>query len=331
MRGKIVKGIAGFYYVHIVESGVYECKAKGVFRKEGQKPLVGDDVEIDILEKTEKTGNIVRIFPRKNALTRPAVANVDQAMVVFAVTKPKPHFNLLDRFLVMMESKGVPAILCFNKKDIADDLRIQELREIYGRCGYPILFSSARKKENIEEIKARCGDQDPIEWAKEYDDEYYTVLSENESKAKLMMDLDRGGKKPRKDIAKWSEVKDYFSYFYPMYYKKDYTLPENIAPSDAEKILTEYLKVYSEEDEKDIWFQKIKELCEPLGFTPNVKEYKQNPEKYKGHVGDVSTVIRIAVTSRTNTPDLCAIMKILGKDETESRIADAINYYKEVK
>ena len=125
MRGKIVKGIAGFYYVHIVESGVYECKAKGVFRKEGQKPLVGDDVEIDILEKTEKTGNIVRIFPRKNALTRPAVANVDQAMVVFAVTKPKPHFNLLDRFLVMMESKGVPAILCFNKKEIADDLRIQ--------------------------------------------------------------------------------------------------------------------------------------------------------------------------------------------------------------
>ena len=146
-----------------------------------------------------------------------------------------------------------------------------------------------------------------------------------------MMDLDRGGKKPRKDIAKWSEVKDYFSYFYPMYYKKDYTLPENIAPSDAEKILTEYLKVYNEEDEKDIWFQKIKELCEPLGFTPNVKEYKQNPEKYKGHVGDVSTVIRIAVTSRTNTPDLCAIMKILGRDETESRIADAINYYKEVK
>lgn len=170
-----------------------------------------------------------------------------------------------------------------------------------------------------------------LEWAKEYDDEYYTVLSENESKAKLMMNLDRGGKKPRKDIAKWSEVKDYFSYFYPMYYKKDYTLPENITPSDAEKILTEYLKVYNEEDEKDIWFQKIKELCEPLGFTPNVKEYKQNPEKYKGHVGDVSTIIRIAVTSRTNTPDLCAIMKILGKDETERRIADAINYYKEVK
>ena len=170
-----------------------------------------------------------------------------------------------------------------------------------------------------------------LEWAKEYDDEYYAVLSKNESKAKLMMNLDRGGKKPRKDIAKWSEVKDYFSYFYPMYYKKTIRCPKTSLPRTPKKILTEYLKVYNEEDEKDIWFQKIKELCEPLGFTPNVKEYKQNPEKYKGHVGDVSTVIRIAVTSRTNTPDLCAIMKILGKDETVSRIADAINYYKEVK
>ena len=93
MQGKIVKGIAGFYYVHVVESGVYECKAKGVFRKDGQKPLVGDNVEIDVLEEEEKTGNIIKILPRKNELIRPAVANVDQALVVFAVTKPKPHFN----------------------------------------------------------------------------------------------------------------------------------------------------------------------------------------------------------------------------------------------
>ena len=169
------------------------------------------------------------------------------------------------------------------------------------------------------------------EWSAVNDKEFNALLTRDPAFSKAYLAIGRGGKKPRKDIAKWSEVKDYFSYFYPMYYKKDYTLPENIVPSDAEKILTEYLKVYNEEDEKDIWFQKIKELCEPLGFTPNVKEYKQNPEKYKGHVGDVSTVIRIAVTSRTNTPDLCAIMKILGKDETESRIADAINYYKEVK
>ena len=152
MQGKIVKGIAGFYYVHVVEFGIYECKAKGIFRKEKQKPLVGDDVEIDIISEEEKTGNIVEILPRKNELIRPAVANVDQALVVFAITKPKPHFNLLDRFLVMMESKELPVILCFNKQDIAEESEIEELRSIYEGCGYPVIFTSAREEENIDQV-----------------------------------------------------------------------------------------------------------------------------------------------------------------------------------
>lgn len=153
MQGKIVKGIAGFYYVHVVESGLYECKAKGIFRKEKLKPLVGDVVEIDILDETEKTGNIVEVLKRKNELIRPAVANIDQALVVFAVTKPKPHFNLLDRFLIMMEQKEIPVILCFNKKDIATDPEIQKLKEIYETCGYRIVFTSALEEENVDELK----------------------------------------------------------------------------------------------------------------------------------------------------------------------------------
>lgn len=153
MRGKIVKGIAGFYYVHVVESGVFECKAKGVFRKEKIKPLVGDVVEIDILDEVEKKGNIVDILERKNELIRPAVANIDQALVVFAVTKPKPHFNLLDRFLIMMESKNIPVVLCFNKKDIATEPEIRHLEEIYEACGYQIVFTSALEEENVDELK----------------------------------------------------------------------------------------------------------------------------------------------------------------------------------
>lgn len=153
MQGKIVKGIAGFYYVHVVGSGVYECKAKGVFRKENIKPLVGDDVEIEVLDKKDMEGNIMKILPRKNDLIRPAVANIDQALVVFAVTQPEPHFNLLDRFLVMMERKEIPTVLCFNKTDIAEDPAIAELEQIYGGCGYPVLFTSAREEENIEELK----------------------------------------------------------------------------------------------------------------------------------------------------------------------------------
>ena len=153
MQGKIIKGIAGFYYVLVVESGLYECKAKGIFRKEKMKPLVGDIVEIDILDETEKKGNITEIIERKNELIRPAVANIDQALVVFAVTKPKPHFNLLDRFLIMMESKDIPVVLCFNKKDIATEPEIQELKDIYEKCGYQIVFTSALEEENTEELK----------------------------------------------------------------------------------------------------------------------------------------------------------------------------------
>ncbi len=153
MQGKIVKGIAGFYYVHIAGFGIYECKAKGIFRKEGKKPLVGDNVEIDLLSEEDKEGNIRAILPRKNELIRPAVANVDQALVVFAMQRPKPHFNLLDRFLVMMERKDIPVILCFNKRDIATEDDMNSLRKIYQSSGYQVIFISARMEECIDEIR----------------------------------------------------------------------------------------------------------------------------------------------------------------------------------
>lgn len=153
MQGKIIKGIAGFYYVNVVEFGVYECKAKGIFRKEKQKPLVGDNVEIEVLDEETMTGNITALLPRKNELIRPAVANIDQALVVFAVTRPSPHFNLLDRFLVMMERQDIPVVLCFNKEDIAEDEQVEKLQSVYEGCGYPCVFTSALEERNIEKIK----------------------------------------------------------------------------------------------------------------------------------------------------------------------------------
>ncbi|MBR4754482.1 MAG: GTPase RsgA, partial [Lachnospiraceae bacterium] len=117
MYGKIIKGIAGFYYVYVSGSGLYECKAKGIFRKDNVKPLVGDNVEIDVIDEGERTGNIKLLYERKNELIRPVVANIDQALVIFAVKEPDPNFNLLDRFLVSMELQGVPSVICFNKQD----------------------------------------------------------------------------------------------------------------------------------------------------------------------------------------------------------------------
>ena len=153
MQGKIVKGISGFYYVHVVESGIYECKAKGIFRQQKMKPLVGDDVEIDIISEEKKTGNVAAILPRKNALIRPAVANVHQALLIFAAASPNPNFNLLDRFLVMMGRQDVPVILCFNKCDLITEEQQQEIASIYEASGCKILFVSAKKELGLKELQ----------------------------------------------------------------------------------------------------------------------------------------------------------------------------------
>ena len=152
MRGRIIKGIAGFYYVHCGDR-IYECKAKGVFRKDNRKPLVGDWVEMDVLDEGEALGNISALLPRDSELIRPAVANVDQALVIFAIAKPRPNFNLLDRFLVMMGQQGIRSIVCFNKLDMDQEGLGREYRELYGGCGYRTLTVSARLGCGIEALK----------------------------------------------------------------------------------------------------------------------------------------------------------------------------------
>lgn len=163
MTGKIIKGIAGFYYIYISSAdenvctpyeGVYECKAKGIFRNEGVKPLVGDNVEIEILDEANKKGNIVKILERKNSLIRPAVANVDQALVIFAAAKPTPNLNLLDRFLISMEMSKVESIICFNKTDVADEDYVNHLRDIYFSCGYKVICTSTVDGSGVEQLKS---------------------------------------------------------------------------------------------------------------------------------------------------------------------------------
>ncbi|MDD6482193.1 MAG: ribosome small subunit-dependent GTPase A [Lachnospiraceae bacterium] len=155
MQGKIVKGISGFYYVHIAGTGIYECKAKGIFRKQKVKPLVGDNVEISVLDEEKKLGNVDRILERKNELIRPAVANVDMALVIFAAAKPEPNFNLLDRFLCMMEYQKVPVTICFNKCDLISLEERERLRDIYEPAGYDILFTCAKTGENVQALKEK--------------------------------------------------------------------------------------------------------------------------------------------------------------------------------
>ena len=154
-------------------------------------------------------------------------------------------------------------------------------------------------------------------WAKQYDSELAKML-ENEEYALKVFGIEReNSKKPRKDLSKWAEVKESIRYMYEEPTNYDF---DKISDEDAKKVIDEYIKVYDYNDDKQAWFDKIKDVAENLGYAREVKEYKQNPENWPGHVGDVSTVIRVVLTGRRNTPDMYEIMQVLGKEEVEKRL-----------
>ena len=148
-----MKGIAGFYYVRVVESGIYECRAKGIFRKEGLKPLVGDDVVIEVLDEQEKKGNVIDLLPRRSELARPPVANADQALILFALHSPVPNYVLLDRFLISADMRGIPCAVAFNKIDTAKPGEIEAIRNAYAPSGHPLMFISLQERDGIEAVK----------------------------------------------------------------------------------------------------------------------------------------------------------------------------------
>ncbi len=154
MQGRIVKGIAGFYYVYVAGVGTLECKAKGIFRKDKRKPLVGDYVALQLLNEQEMEGSITEIMPRSNELIRPQVANVDQTLLIFALISPLPNFLLLDKLLLQYMQQEIPILLCFNKEDLVTDEEVKRVLAVYEKCGAKILTASAKDGEGIDELKA---------------------------------------------------------------------------------------------------------------------------------------------------------------------------------
>ena len=150
--GRIVKGIGGFYYVSCGDL-LYECRARGVFRKDGVKPLVGDYVTIAVTDEEKRIGSVEEIMPRRNALIRPETANVDQAMVVFSCTSPEPNFVLLDRFLIMLKEQGVYCLLLWNKKDLVGEEELERLRGIYADAQVGVRCISAKAPEDVEALR----------------------------------------------------------------------------------------------------------------------------------------------------------------------------------
>ena len=158
MKGKIIKGIGGFYYVKTSE-GLIECKARGKFRHKDMKPMVGDDVEIEV--STGK-GVIEDIFERKSQLIRPTVANVTQAFVVFAVKNPDINFDLLNRFLILCEHNNIKAVVCLNKVDLVSEEEKEAIRQRIVDIGYEVLYINAKKGIGVEKLREKLDNNETV-------------------------------------------------------------------------------------------------------------------------------------------------------------------------
>lgn len=270
-----------------------------------------------VMKIDEETGDKRKLSKRKDP----------EAAVSYFVEEGFPKESVLEYLLTLINSNFEDWRRANAKEDISKfPFNLKKMSA--SGCLFDLVKLNDVSKNVISVMSAQQVYENVAEWAKAYDEEFYALYTADPAFSTAVMNIDRENPKPRKDIAKWNEVKDYVSYFYKPLYQPDYTLPENISKADAAAITEKYISEFSLADDKDQWFARIKEMCEPLGFTPNVKEFKKNPEAFKGHVGDVSTVIRIALTSRRNTPDLYSIMQLLGEDEIKARLTDALASFK---
>lgn len=194
------------------------------------------------------------------------------------------------------------------------------------------LFDGDKLNDVAKNVVSRLSAEEVAEkltaWAEEFDPDFAALLNRDKDYTKAIFAIDRGGAKPRKDIAKWDEAKNYCSYFFQELYTPCYDLPENISAEDAANVLAEYKKIYQPDTDNNAWFGRVKAICPAVGFADDTKAYKADPDRYKGNPGDASTVIRIAVTGRRNTPELCSIMRVLGYEECIARLTAAEEYYR---
>lgn len=186
-------------------------------------------------------------------------------------------------------------------------------------------------KQVISRFTAENIYENCLSWAKEFDEEFYNIIKDKKDFCLKLFNIDRNNKNPRKDIAKWSMVRSLYSYMFDGVEGlalKEYDFDVKFSKEDLVAVLNSYKTVYNGNDDKQVWFEKIKNLCPQLGFCDNMKEYKNNPDNYKGSVADVSGIIRVAITTRRNSPDLYELMSLLGEEEVKNRLNQAINLLK---
>lgn len=324
-------GIPTYHFAHAVDDHL--MRTTHVFR--GDEWIASVPLHLQLFKllgfKPVKYAHVAPIMKEENGGKRKLSKRKDpEAAVTFYAEQGYPQ-DSVNEYVMTIANSNFEDWRRANKDASLDKFPFNPKKMSVSGALFDIAKLTDVSKNVISMMTAEDVFSQSYEWAKEYNQQLAALYEQDKAYATAVLNIDRGNKKPRKDIAKWSDIPDYISYMYDETFAENYELAGNATPALAVEVLERYKDLVDVNDDKDTWFEKIKSICEPVGCTPNVKEFKQNPDAFKGHVGDVSTIIRVALTGRTNTPDLCSITALLGSDRVAKRIENAINYYKEEK
>ncbi|MBR4867997.1 MAG: glutamate--tRNA ligase, partial [Clostridia bacterium] len=316
-------GIPTYHFAHVVDDHL--MRTTHVVR--GDEWIASAPIHLQLFKllgfKPPKYAHIAPLMKEENGGKRKLSKRKDlEAAVSFYFEKGYPAGSVKEYLLTIANSNfeewrktnaDIPQDkFAFNLKKMSSSGALVDL----------VKFNDV-SKNIISRMSAEQVTEAVIRWAKEYNPDFYEKLIKNQGFTQGIFSIDRGGNKPRKDLACWNDAIDYTEYFFEA--PASYDLPDNIKPADAAFVLQKYVQDYNHNADKDGWFNGLKEICPELGYIPDVKAYKKDPDSFKGHVGDVSTMVRVAVTGRRNTPDLYAIMQLLGQEECIKRMQKAID------
>ena len=277
--------------------------------------------------KAPKYAHIAPIMKNDDGNKRKLSKRKDPEAAVSYYTKEGIPAEAVKEYLLNIANSSFENWRRQNKDKSIDEFELQLNKMSVSGALFDMVKLLDVSKIVISKMSAEEVYEKSLNWATKYDENLAKLL-ENKEYALKVFGIERGNQKPRKDIAKWSDVMENIEYMYDesfnsQLHKDEYQVIND--KEDIKKILKLYIeKYYDANDDKQTWFNKIKELAGEMGYAKEVKEFKANQGVYKAHVGDVSTVIRIALTKRTNTPDMYEIMKVLGKDRVISRLNNEI-------
>jgi glutamyl-tRNA synthetase len=317
-------GIPTYHFAHVIDD--YLMKTTHVIR--GEEWLASLPTHIQLFQvlgmKAPKYAHISTIMKMEGGSKRKLSKRKDPEISINYYREQGFPFESVEEYLVNLMNSTFEDWRKANPKESFKNFKVELGKMSHSGSLFDIVKLTDVSKNVIANMTAEKVCQLYQKWALEHDDEMAELVENNQSYATAIFNIGRESAKPRKDYGKWSDVKAAIEYFYDGFFEKltfdESILPKNISMEDAKNILTEYRKIYSFADDKDTWFEKMKNFGVELGFAPDGKTYKKDPESYKGQVGDIATVLRIALAKRTNTPDLHDIMQIMGEDRVVSRL-----------